>query len=288
MAVPITAIIITYNEEVNLPSVLKNVFNWAEQTFVVDSFSSDRTLEIAKSYGAEIHKHIFRTYKDQRNWALRNLPIKTEWVLFLDADEYISDCLREEIEGVFENVLDGVDGFGIKRKFYFLGKWIRYGDIYPSLVRLFKKGKTHYIETDGFREKAVVKGFVSKLKNPIIHDDKKGLTEWIAKQTHRAFIDAEERFMNIKGKKPNSILNNNNSVNITVEESKRIWLSLKILSRTPYKIRPLAQFLYRYIIRLGFLDGWQGFIYHFLLQLWRPLMVEAFYEELRYKKEFKR
>ena len=106
MKVPVAVIIITYNEEINLPFALKSVCNWASQVFVVDSFSTDKTVEISTKLGAEVYKHTFEGYTEQRNWALKNLPIKTEWVLFLDADEYLSEPLKEEIKRILDELVN--------------------------------------------------------------------------------------------------------------------------------------------------------------------------------------
>ena len=281
--VPLAVIILTYNEEANLPQVLDSVVGWANQVFVVDSFSTDDTVKIAKSYGVEVYQNPFQGCAAQRNWALTNLPIKNDWILFLDADEYLSPELNQEIDRTLKKKLpDNVCGFFIKRKFYFLGRWIKHGDAYPSLIRLIRRGNAYFIKTEGHRERTVVEGDVLNLSHHIIHDDKKDLIQWIRKQSKKAFIDAAERLGILQDSK--LTVDMINSKCVTIEELKQLRLRGLFL-KIPTRFRPFAQFIYRYIIRLGFLDGWPGFIYHFLLQLWYPLMVEAIYEELKYRQK---
>jgi len=118
----ISVIILTFNEELNLPTSLGSVAVWADQVFIVDSFSNDRTLEVAKKFGVEIHQNSWSDWAIQRNWALDNLPIRNQWVLFLDADERVSTELANEIREALKNVPDEVSGFYINRRFIFLGK----------------------------------------------------------------------------------------------------------------------------------------------------------------------
>jgi glycosyltransferase involved in cell wall biosynthesis len=283
MFTPVSVIIITHNEEVNLPFALKSVCGWADQVLVVDSFSVDRTMEIAKSYGAEVYQNLFHGCAEQRNWALANLPLKNDWVFFLDADEYLSPELNKEIDRVLKGKLpNNVCGFFIKRRFYFLGRWIKHGDIYPSLIRLIRIGNAYFIKTEGHRERTVVEGDVLNLTHNIIHDDNKDIIQWITKQSKKAYIDATERLGGLRKNK--TMADMIDSKRITIEELKQLRFR-KIFLKIPARLRPFAQFTYRYIFRLGFLDGWPGFVYHFLLQFWYPLIVEAIYEELKYRQK---
>ncbi len=282
---PIAVIILTLNEEICLPYALNSVVQWAAQVFVVDSFSTDRTVEIAKSYGAEVHQNAFVSFTNQRNWALNNLPIRTEWVFFLDADEYLSEKIKQEIVAMLELVPDDVNGFITKVKFMYLGQWLRYGDLYQKLIRLVRRDKGSYVVTSGFREKMVVQSKVGKLNSYIVHYDHKGLRDWAMKQMNRIAIDAQERLNNHRG--ISTMLPSEQSCLGSMEGGKSRRLRER-LTRLPGPVCPFAQFFYRYIIRLGFLDGWRGFIYHFLLQFWYPLMVEAMYLELCYRQNLKK
>ena len=274
-------VIITFNEEANLPYALNSVAGWADEIFVVDSFSADRTVEIAKSFGAKVALHSFENFGRQKNWAIDNFDIGSEWILFLDADEYLSEEMKAEISSVLEHDDGAVGGFFTRIKFMYLGRWLKHGDLYRNIIRLIRKGRGRYIDTAGFREKMVVDGQVRELKSYIVHDDRKGLADWIAKQMLRIRIDAGIRIDPVLKDNEAKTVTDTNS--LTMEGGTNRSLRKK-LYRLPAPVRPFAQFFYRYIIKLGFLDGWQGFIYNFLLQFWYPLMVEAMYLELRYQR----
>jgi glycosyltransferase involved in cell wall biosynthesis len=279
---PVTIIVIAHNEEVNISHALKSVIGWARQVFVVDSYSTDRTVEIASECGAAVHLHPFESFCAQKNWAINDLPIETEWMLFLDADEYLSEEIKQEISRVLECVEDEVGGFITKMKFMYLGRWLKHGDLYRHLVRVVRKGKGAFIEAGGCREKLAVQGKLEMLQSYIVHDDHKTLHDWISKQMVRISIDAKE--VSKTGEGGQEAVLSAGSGPITIEGGRSRWLKRRLLC-LPGPVRPFAQFVYRYVLRLGFLDGWQGFIYHFLLQFWYPLMVEATVIELRYRQK---
>ncbi len=278
----VAVIIITFNEEVNLPNALDSVIKWADQVFVIDSFSTDHTVEIAKSYGAEVCQNPFKSVGEQRNWALNNLPIKGEWVFFLDGDEYLSEEIKQEISLTLRSVSEDMNGFLTKIRFEFLGRWLKHGGLYENLIRMIRKGKGLYIETSGWHEKMVVNGKVGRLGSYIIHDDQKSLKEWVVKQSERIWNDANERLNEQKG--TGKSIPSDKKEAITIEGGRSRWLRNMVFLRLPAKWRPFSQFFYRYILRIGFLDGWQGFIFHILFQFWYPLMVEAMCLQLKQKK----
>src|SRR3989344_2316071 len=138
----LSVIILTFNEEINLEKCLASIVNLVSQIIIIDSYSTDKTLEIVKKYGAEIYQHKFQNQAQQFNWALDNVEIRGDWVLKLDADEYLTEELKEEIELLLTtlpsqisdrnlgwrnySLLTNINGFYIKRRVYFMGKWIRY------------------------------------------------------------------------------------------------------------------------------------------------------------------
>jgi glycosyltransferase involved in cell wall biosynthesis len=276
-ACSVAVVIITFNEEVNLPQALQSAVGWAEQVFVVDSFSTDRTLEVAQAFGVETCQHPFDSFGTQKNWALENLPITADWVLFLDADEYLSEEIKTEIPPALRTAPADVNGFVTDIKYIYLGRWIKHGDIYRKLVRMIRRDHASYIVTSAYHEKMVVQGQVGRLKGRIVHDDHKTLREWVDKQMTRIEIDAQGRMRRhqTSGESPAR-----GSEGVTIEGGRSIWLK-KRLNSLPGPVRPFAQFFYRYILRLGFLDGWPGFVYNFLFQFWYPLMVEALYLEAK-------
>jgi glycosyltransferase involved in cell wall biosynthesis len=272
-------VIITFNEEVNLPYALESVRDWTDEIFVIDSFSTDRTVEIAKAYGAKVVQRTFVSFSNQKNWAIDNLDSECRWVLFLDADEYLSEEMKIEIKSVLKNDDGNVGGYFTRIKFIYLGRWLKHGDLYRNLIRLIRKDRGRYIETSGFREKMVVDGSILALKSYIVHYDRKSVADWIMKQMPRIRIDASVRLAVPAFDAEKS--NTETSYHHTMEGGRSRFLR-RILYMLPSPVLPFAQFFYRYIIRLGILDGWQGFIYNFLLQLWYPIMVEAMYLDLKY------
>lgn len=282
---PLAVIILTYNEELNLPGALDSVCGWAGQVFVVDSFSTDRTVEIAKSYGAEIYQHPFGDYCDwaaQRNWALDNLPIKHDWVLFLDADERVTPELAREITDVLPCVDAEVGGFYINRRFVFMGRWLRHGGRYPDRVlRLVRRDRTRVLRV-GRAEYFQVNGRVQYLKHDMLHADQKGLAFWISKHNRYSDIGAKE-VLELESGKLSSFeqQNRNKGSQSELEGRYRIWIKQRVWPRLPSVARPLLRFFYRYFFQLGFLDGKEGLIYYVLHEFWYPFLIDAKAEELR-------
>jgi len=185
MTAPVSVLILTYNEEVNLPYALESVVGWAGQIVVVDSYSTDRTVEIAQSYGADVYQHSYESARNQRNWALQNPSYHHEWILYIDADEQVSPQLQQEIADVLASVPESVAGFLVRRRFIFLGKWLRHGGFYTWFLRLFRRDRCRFDEFNIF-EIPIVQGKIGRLNNDIIHQDHKSLSDWIAKQNLRA------------------------------------------------------------------------------------------------------
>ena len=138
----ITLIILTYNEELHLQRCLESVKNLAERIIIVDSFSTDKTCEIAQQFGAEVIQRKFVNQAEQFQWALENTNISTEWVFRLDADEYLTPELYKEINDRIKTIPHNVNGIVFKLRVYFMGKWIKNGGYYPmKLLRMWRNGK---------------------------------------------------------------------------------------------------------------------------------------------------
>ena len=270
----VAVVILTRNEEENIPFVLASVEGWARECYVVDSFSTDRTCEVASGFDCTVRQHAFETYSAQRNWALDHLPFHATWILFLDADEWIPNELKEEIREVIE--ADPPEaGFLIKRRLIWMGRWIRRG-YYPTwILRLFRRGLGRY-EDRIVNEHPIVDGQVGYLKQDFIHEDRRGMDEWVDKHNRYATMEAIELTRSDSGGR------------IPVEfwgsqaERKR-WLRRHIYERLPLMVRPFIFFFYRYVLRGGFLDGKEALIYHFMQALWFHCLVDAKYLELKMK-----
>ena len=199
MKLPISVIILTHNEELNIENCLKSVTDWANEVIIVDSFSTDKTREIARKYTNKIAEHTFVNQAQQFNWALDNLEIKNDWILRLDADEYLTEELKREVAALFSNIMTSdvinfeVNGFYIKRRVYFMGRWIKYGGYYPTwILRFFRKGKARSEQRQMDEHIVLSEGAAGKFKNDFIDDNKKDLSWWINKHNNYASREAEE------------------------------------------------------------------------------------------------
>ncbi|MBU2604240.1 MAG: glycosyltransferase family 2 protein [Actinobacteria bacterium] len=267
--------ILTYNEEASIAQALDSVAGWANELFILDSLSTDRTLEIARQYGCHIAQNKFENYATQRNYALDHLPIRSEWVLFLDADEWLPEALKQEISTLIATSPEE-NGFYINRRLIWMGRWIRRG-YYPSwILRLFRHGKGR-CEDRAVNEHLIVEGKAGQLRNDFMHEDRKGVTDWIAKHNGYATREAQELLNTWSAPGYQEI----DARLFGTQAQRKRWLRYKVWNRLPPLIRPLVYFFYRYIWAGGFLDGKAAFVYHFLQALWYPLLIDVKYLELR-------
>ncbi|MCD6320355.1 MAG: glycosyltransferase family 2 protein [Candidatus Desulfofervidaceae bacterium] len=184
----LSAIIITYNEEKNIEACLKSV-SWADEIIVVDSFSTDKTLEIAAKFTDKISQHPFYGYGKQKAFALSKAS--GEWILSIDADERVTPALKEEIEIAISN--SEIAGYYLPRKNFFCGRWIRHSGWYPNYqLRLFKRGKARFDERL-VHEKVVVNGKIGYLKTPLIHYTYSSLTDFLKKMQKYVDLWAQEK-----------------------------------------------------------------------------------------------
>ncbi len=276
---PITAIILTKDEELNLPHCLKSIAAHAEHILVVDSGSADRTAAIAKEFGAEVIEHPFTTQAEQFNWALDNIPVRSEWILRLDADEVMSEELWQDIEQALPAAPPDLAGFYLRRRMYFLGRWIKHGAYYPTiLLRLFRQGRARS-EYRAMDEHIVLTGGRAEtLPHDFKDENHKKLSWWI--QKHNEYASREAR----------SVAAGQDKTSLAADlwgsqaERKR-WIKVHAYSRLPLFLGPFLYFLYRYFIRLGFLDGPEGFIFHFMQGFWYRMLIDAKIYELRKNKK---
>ena len=250
MTAPVSVLVPTLDEELNLPDCLDSV-RWADEVFVVDSFSHDRTVDIARERGAQVVQHPFESYSRQKNWALDTLPFRNEWVLILDADERVSPELQCEIQSTV-TVADCA-GYYLNRRVIFLGTWIRHAGWYPNWnLRLFRHQLGRY---DGreVHEHVVLNGPAGYLRHDLLHLDQRGLEAFVARHNRYSTLEAAARFKAEhdapdRARLPLSLLASPVQRKRLVRE--RVW------PRIPAK--PLALFVYMYVLRRGFLDGRAG------------------------------
>ena len=274
MKTPLAVIVLTYNEEANIAQALSSVCGWASEVFILDCFSRDMTLEIASRFPCQIFKNEFKGYATQRNYALRELPINTEWGFFLDADEWLTEELKKEIADTIESN-PKENGFYTKRRFMWMGRWIKRG-YYPAwLLRLFRV-KYARCEEREINEHIVVEGKTGRLNHDFIHEDRWDISHWIEKHNRYATLEAKELL--IRERERSGYLEG--KVFGSHTERKR-WLRQNVWEKLPPLIRPFLYFGYRYILKGGFLDGREALVYHFLQGLWFPFLIDARYLDLK-------
>ena len=270
----LTAIILTFNSEETITQVVQSCEGLATRILVVDSFSTDETVSIARSLGCEIVQHAFENYSAQRNWSQKYVqPQPEEWFLHVDSDEVISPELAQSIRAVKSGPSESVDGYLVRRLSYFLGTPIRYGHINPSWhLRLFRADKG-CCEDRLYDQHFLVPGATRRLDGLLIDLQVVSLEKWTA--AHNRWSTAEAREVaRDQSQETGQGATLSGSLRGDIRMKKR-WLKNNIWYRSPLFIRPLFFFLYSYFLRLGFLDGKNGLIYHFLQAFWFRFLVDA-------------
>ncbi len=272
----VSVVILTKDEEANLPDCLASLNGLACEVFVVDSGSTDATLELARAGGCIIAENPWVNYAVQRNWAFNNLDFKAEWVLSLDADERLLPEMVREITSIVENDPTEFNGYMLRKRTYFLGKWIRFGGHYPSHhLRLARRG-TVRCEDRLYDQHFIVEGNCAVTKNDYVDILTDSITSWTDRHNVWATLEAREIYdLSNPGDKIEGKFSGAGPI------SKRRWLREGFYQRFPLFLRPLMYFVYRYVVRLGFLDGTRGLIFHFLQGFWFRFLVDAKIYEMR-------
>lgn len=284
--IPISVIVLTFNEEANIRTCLESVADWCHELFIVDSGSTDNTCSVAQGFGAQVFEHEFETHARQWLWALQHIPLASEWVLGLDADQRITPELYQELSKLFlesSNKLKNIDGIYIKRRQIFRGQWIRHGGYYPKyLLKLFRCNHMHLDENDLMDHHFYVNGKTIQMQHDLIEDNQKeyDLSFWLTKHVRYAHLHAQEELVRYDA--PESWLIK--PAPFGNPDQRVAWLK-QHWYRLPLFVRPLLYFLYRYFLCLGFLDGKQGFIFHFLQGFWYRLLVDIHLSDYRANRE---
>ena len=264
----LTVWMIVYNEETNLPFALESVVGWAEQVIVVDSFSQDRTVDIARSFGVEVYQNKFINHVQQRNWALEVPAHRHEWSLYIDADERVTPELRTEIGTVLVRVPDEVAGFEMRRRWMYLGRYLRHSGPYPWVLRLLRHGRSRFVPSARGAEYAMVQGKILRLRSELLHQDNRSLTRWIRNQN----LDSTKVALALLEAGGPIALSNATPG----EKQEGRWRALghRVLQKLPLGLHSLALFLYAYLFRRGFLDSWQGLAWCLLHEFGHSFLVD--------------
>jgi glycosyltransferase involved in cell wall biosynthesis len=262
----LSVVILTFNSEATIGATLASATAISDDVHIVDSYSTDKTLEIATAAGAKIVQHPFENYGAQRNWAIANLPLRHPWQLHLDADERVTPELAAELKlHTPDGQSDGVVGYYIPRLVHFHGRALRHGGMYPIYhLRLFRSGRGR-CEDRKYDQHFVADGPTDKLTSPMIDDIRLPLSEWTAR--HNRWADAEvDELLD-----PSSGVVRGGSGNPVAEKRAQ----RDVYYRQPLFLRALLLFLYRYIWKRGFLDGKEGLIFYVLQTFWFRFLIDA-------------
>lgn len=264
----ISAIVLTFNEEIHIRRCLENAFRVAKEVFVIDSFSTDRTVEIAKDMGAVVLQNKWTNYATQFNWGLDNAPIKTKWVLRFDADEYLEDDLIEEIKTKLPNEPAEVTGIEFHLKVKFMDKYMRHASPSVVLMRLFRNGIGRS-EVRLMDEHIVLSNGISKTYDGAFVDHNlNNITWWAqkhigyAKREAADLLNIEYDFSEISGKD-----------HVEGQAGAKRDLKNRYAAK-PLFLRSFVYFLYRYFFKRGFLDGKEGFLWCFMQGWWYRTLVD--------------
>ncbi|MFR2820794.1 glycosyltransferase family 2 protein [Clostridium sp.] len=274
----LTVIILTKNEEYNLKKCIESFKGIVKRFVIVDSYSTDGTKaiceELSKKVNISFYENKFIDYATQLNWGIKNTNINTMWTMRMDADEELTPELVEELKQKLPKVSDDVNGIILKRRVYFMGRWIKHGGKYPELLlRIFRTGFGE-CEQKLMDEHMILKsGNKIKFDCDIIDNNNKNLEWWTHKHnwySNREVLDYQQKVI-VTSEKENEI-----SANVNGEQAERKrFIKNNGYYKLPLFFRAHVYFIYRYYIRLGFLDGKEGKIYHFLQAYWYRFLVDA-------------
>ncbi len=282
MSHQLTICILTYNEEANIETCLDSLATVQAPVFVVDSFSKDRTLDILEQRGIPYVQHVFQNYAAQRNWAQANIPEAGEWVLHLDAGERLTPGMARWLNESFDPTVRGVDGYMFARRAIFLGRWIKHGGYHPIYhLRLYRRHLGH-CENKVYDQHFIVNGTTAKAADGADLEDgvMSSLRDFTVSHARWAVFEAVESILaeGEQGEVHARLLGN-------PIERKR-WLKSRVFQRSPLFLRSFLYLFHRYIIKLGFLDGKEGLIFHFLQGFWFRFLVDSTIFELRQEMQY--
>ena len=274
----ITVVVLTRDEERHIARCLASVASFAARVLVVDSGSTDRTVEIARTYSATVLEKPWVNYATQMNWGIDHVHEDTDWILRLDADEVVTPDLANEIVMSLAGLGADVEGVYVSRRMTFLGRTIRWGGVFPvRVLRLFRAGRGR-CENRWMDEHILVDGGTVEFRGEILDDNCNSLTWWTEKHNSYASREVVDLLNLEHGFMPHE----------TVAELRggqqagvKRWLKEKIYARLPSGLRAFTYFFYRFVIRLGFLDGKEGTAFHVLQGFWYRYLVDTKLHEVR-------
>lgn len=273
----ISIFILTHNEEANIRRCLASLQGFSDDVVIVDSYSTDNTLPICKEFGGRIFQNEFSNHALQCNWALDTIDFRYDWILRLDSDEMLPEKLKAELATLVKGLDSNITGVYLNRRQYFMNRWLKHGGIYPHyILRLFRKGAGLY-ENKTEEHLVLGHGTAVKAKNDFLEDNRNNnLKFWL--QKHDDLADGEVK--DTLGLSQSS--EGDLEPKVFGEKVQRTrWLKQNVYQRSPLFLRAFLYFVYRYIIRLGFLDGMPGLIYYVNQSFWYRFYIDSRIYEIR-------
>jgi glycosyltransferase involved in cell wall biosynthesis len=275
---PVSVVVLTYMEELNIENCLRSVAGWSTDIHVLDSGSTDRTVEIAQRYAHHVHFHAYVDHASQVAYVISELPLRFEWLLLLDADNEVSEELKRSIDEVLGGADQGNDGFYSRHRHVFRGGEVR--GLKRWWLRLFRHRNAEVDESELVDWRLRLRGPTGFLRGEITEHNLKedDLDFWIDKHQKFASRMAAEETLRRSGVIGWSIqprLSGN-------PDERMAWLKDRWYS-CPLYVRPFLYFGYRYFWRMGFLDGWNGLLFHFLQAFWFRLLVDIRVSDLEHQ-----
>lgn len=275
MTANVTAIILTNNEEKHLERCILSLKNIIKRIVVIDSLSTDKTHEILKNHNIEFFQKKWVNYSSQLNWGIEKAEVKTDWILRIDPDEIPSQSFTNNIKNYLDKLPINVSGISITRRLIFLEKEIKFGGDFPQMdVRLWRNGKGK-CENTWSDEHMIIDGLIENSNLDIIDNNINNITWWTDKHNRFAIREMIEFFSQKERVKEK------NHFKLSKKTEKMKNIKFKIYYRFPMFLRALVFFIYKYLLRLGFLGGWQGFIWCFLQSFWYRILVDVKILEIR-------
>ncbi|MGF6673724.1 glycosyltransferase family 2 protein [Paraburkholderia tuberum] len=269
----VSVLVLTKNEEQDLPGCLETVIGWSDDIHVFDSLSTDGTVAYARSVCANVISRPFDDWSTHQNWGLKNIPFKHEWVLYLDADERVPPLLVPEIETAVSNAGDAV-AFQIRRRDFFNDRWLRHVQGSPYFVRLFRPQHIHYERL--VNPVTVVDGKTGRLDGYLDHFPfSKGLSHWLSRHNAYSSLEADQFLRN----KANGNKFSLSKALFVADYQTRRYHQKRLFYQLP--CRPLIKFVLLYFVRRGFLDGHPGLVYATLQSVYEYFIVLKVREKMR-------
>lgn len=277
-------VILTYNEEEHIPRLLESIKGLNAKTFVLDSGSTDRTLAICESYGAETALHPFENHPKQWHAALNAFEFSSPWLICLDADQIVTPELFSQLQGFRDSDYKAIDGIYFNRKNYFKGHWLRFGGYYPKyLLKMIRAGKGISDLNENMDHRFVVPGkTITWETGHIIEENLKenNISFWISKHNRYSDLLAQEEIERMTSLRSQTVKTDfwGNP------DERTAWLK-SLWWKLPRFFRPFLYFTYRMIFQLGILDGKTGILFHFLQGFWFRIIVDVKINEILKQKK---